>query len=232
MSILQADNLHKTFRMGEKVLRVLAGASLEVRAGEFVAIVGASGTGKSTLLHCLGLLDRPTSGEVLFEGRSISTARGRRQDDIRNRTFGFVFQLYHLLPEFNVVENALLPQMVSTSALAWPGRRRAARERAESLLGRLGLGERLKHRPSQLSGGEQQRVAIARALINDPPVLLCDEPTGNLDPHTGEHIIELLVDIRQAERKTMVMVTHDPHLAQRADRVLRLEEGLLRSMDG
>lgn len=225
--ILEARTLQKTYVMGDKRLQVLRGVNLKVPRGTFVSIVGASGSGKSTLLHLLGVLDHPDGGAVLYEGEEITGLGARRQDALRATSFGFVFQLYHLLPEFNVLENTMFPAMITTSSLGWPGKKGDAVKRASTLLDELGLGQRLKHRPGQLSGGEQQRVAIARALMNDPPVLLCDEPTGNLDPKTGARIIDELTGIHKARRKTLVMVTHDHDLAARADLVFELREGKL-----
>ena len=222
---LAAVKLSKTYRQGGKPLQVLKSISLHVGAGEYLTIVGPSGAGKSTLLHVLGLLDRPSDGEVWFEGRNLSRLSGAKQAQLRNRYFGFVFQFFHLLPDFNAIENVLMPAMVGNGVLQWPGRRRAARRRAEELLDRVGLKERMRHRPTQLSGGECQRVAICRALINDPPVLLLDEPTGNLDSKTGAQILELVQELNVAEKQTVVMVTHDVHAAEAAGRVIHLHDG-------
>ena len=228
--ILEAVDIHKSYRMGGRPLTVLRGASLTVGKGELLSIVGASGVGKSTFLHILGALDRPDRGKVLYDGTDVFSLSPARQDAIRNRTFGFVFQFYYLLPEFTALENVLMPAMVGRGVIGWLAARSRLRKKAAELLGRLGLGERLRHRPSQLSGGEQQRVAIARALINDPPVLLCDEPTGNLDEKTSEGIIETLWRINRDTGQTTVMVTHNRDLAGRGDRVVHLTAGRIEPM--
>jgi lipoprotein-releasing system ATP-binding protein len=217
----------KDYRQGETKLNVLRGISMDVREGEFLVIAGASGTGKSTLLHLLGLLDTPTSGEVLLEGKSLSRLSGLRQARLRNTLFGFVFQFFHLLPDFDALENVLMPALVRYRMVDWPAHRAESRARAEELLVRVGLGERVRHRPNQLSGGERQRVAICRALINRPRVLLLDEPTGNLDSRTGEQIHQLIHDLNSADRQTIVMVTHDENAAKRAGRILRIRDGEL-----
>jgi len=225
--ILQAKRLRKSYDLGGRELRVLNGVSLSVKRGEFLAILGTSGSGKSTLLHVLGMLDRPDSGSLALEDVDSTDLSGPQRDRVRCTDIGFVFQFYHLLPELNVVDNVLLPSMTVGSAAAWPARRGAARERAIKTLKRLGLGERLGHRPRQLSGGEQQRVAIARGLANEPKILLADEPTGNLDSTTGAEIIALLKELNRESGQTIVMVTHDEHLAERADRILHLRDGKL-----
>jgi len=224
---LAARDLVKEYVQGDEKLRVLRGVSLNVREGEFLVIVGASGAGKSTLLHLLGLLDSPTSGEVLFEGKSLTRLSGLQQARLRNTLFGFVFQFFHLLPDFNALENVMMPAYVRFRTLEWARRRREMRARAADLLARVGLKERLRHRPNQLSGGERQRVALCRALINQPRVLLLDEPTGNLDRKTGEQIHRLIHDINRAERQTVVMVTHDETAAQAAGRLIRIRDGEL-----
>ncbi|MBI1370939.1 MAG: ATP-binding cassette domain-containing protein [Planctomycetes bacterium] len=225
-TILHATNLHKRYRMGHEELHVLRGVDLSVKRGEWLCILGASGSGKSTLLHLLGGLDTPDQGDVLFEGEDLYELSTWRRDRFRNRHVGFVFQFYHLLPELNVLENTLISTMVSMALPRWFGHSRMEKEKARSLLAKLGLTERLKHRPKELSGGERQRVAIARALINGPQVLLADEPTGNLDRATGTRIMELLTELHD-EGQTIVMVTHDQSVADRADRVLKLELGKL-----
>ena len=224
---LAARDLVKEYVQGDEKLRVLRGVSLNVREGEFLVIVGASGAGKSTLLHLLGLLDSPTAGEVLFEGKSLTRLSGLQQARLRNTLFGFVFQFFHLLPDFNALENVMMPAYVRFRTLEWARRRRETRARAADLLARVGLKERLRHRPNQLSGGERQRVALCRALINQPRVLLLDEPTGNLDRKTGEQIHQLIHDINRAERQTVVMVTHDETAAQAAGRLIRIRDGEL-----
>lgn len=223
--ILEARELSKTYLMGGTPLDVLRGVDMQVHEGEVLAIVGSSGAGKSTLLHLLGLLDRPTSGDVRFRGRSVGAARAGERARIRLRHIGFVFQFYHLIHELSALENVLLSRMMDRSMLEWWGTRKQERERALEALVGLGLGDRLDHRPSQLSGGERQRVAIARAMVSDPDVLLCDEPTGNLDERTAAEIVEVLFQLRERTGKTMVLVTHDLELAARADRSLTLHAG-------
>jgi putative ABC transport system ATP-binding protein/lipoprotein-releasing system ATP-binding protein len=214
--LLRASNLKRSFQIGRRFIDVLRGISLEVAPGECVFFCGASGAGKTTLLYTLAGLERPEAGEVYFESTNVYGIGGSRLARLRNTRMGFVFQSYYLLPELTALENVLVPALIG---------RRMARERAEALLERVGLGERMHHLPAELSGGEQQRVAIARALINDPSVLFADEPTGNLDSHTGESIIELLLGIGRQERRTLVIVTHDTALAQRGDRTLHIEDG-------
>jgi ABC-type lipoprotein export system ATPase subunit len=191
-------------------------------------VLGASGCGKSTLLHMLGGLDRPDEGAVHFDGQDIFRLRGGRLDRYRSRHVGFVFQFYHLLPELTALENVLIGAMISRSLLQWPGQRKALRDRAVELLDTLGLGQRLRHRPSKLSGGERQRVAVARALINQPDVLLADEPTGNLDVDTGRQLLDVFRSLH-ARGQTIVMVTHDAQIAAAADRRWRLTRGQLQS---
>jgi len=225
--LIKAVKLQKTYHLGKQDLHVLRGVSLTVARGEFVAVLGASGSGKSTLLHLLGLLDAADSGSIVIDGTDTRQLVPAERDRIRCQDIGFVFQFYHLLPELNVLENTLLPAMTGTGIVSWPGKRQEIRRRAIEVLGRLGLGERLDHRPRELSGGEQQRVAIARALLNSPKILLADEPTGNLDSATGAKIIELLNQINAQTRQTIVMVTHDQALAQKAHRLLHLKDGRL-----
>ena len=224
--LLEAESIRKTYRLGPIGVPVLHGASLEVRAGEWLAIMGASGSGKSTLLHILGGLDRPDrgGGEVRFEGRPLGSLRSRGLDRYRNREVGFVFQFYHLLPELTVLENAMLPGLVGQVPLLWRRHRGERVARASELLERFGLGHRLRHRPRELSGGERQRVAIARALMNRPKVLLADEPTGNLDTRIGTEILELLAE-EHRRGLTIAMVTHDAGVAGRADRLVWLRDG-------
>jgi lipoprotein-releasing system ATP-binding protein len=228
--ILQAVDVHKSYVIGSSRLEVLRGANLTVPRGELLAVVGASGVGKSTLLHVLGALDEPDSGQVLLNGENIFALSRARQDAIRNRTFGFVFQFYYLLPEFTALENVLMPAMVGRSVFGWMRSRGKLRKKAVELLEQLGLGGRLRHRPTQLSGGEQQRVAIARALINDPPVLLCDEPTGNLDEKTSVDIVDALWALNRDSGLTTVIVTHNMDLARRAHRIVHLTEGRVEAL--
>lgn len=223
-AILAAEHLQKIYSDGESTIDVLTDASLEVRPGEALAVTGKSGAGKSTLLHLLGLVDSPTSGRILLDGSDVAEARGAEKARIRNRRFGFIFQAYHLVPELTALENVLLPAMM-VGAFEWFGARAGARARARDLLARVGLAERMRHRPAKLSGGERQRVAIARALVNEPEVVFCDEPTGNLDEVTSASIHELLGRLNREMGLTEVIVTHDRELASQADRVVRLESG-------
>jgi lipoprotein-releasing system ATP-binding protein len=224
---VEVRDLHKTYRLGRVDLHVLRGVSLRVRCGEFVSVVGASGSGKSTLLHLIGLLDRPDKGHVILHGVDAAGMRSRQRNRVRCRDVGFVFQFYHLLAELNVLDNTLLPGKVDSSVIGWFARRSALRKRAAEILERLGLQERLKHRPKELSGGERQRVAIARALINRPKLLLADEPTGNLDSRTGKQIMDVLKQVNRQTGQTILLVTHDASLAEQTDRVLRLRDGKL-----
>jgi lipoprotein-releasing system ATP-binding protein len=223
--ILKAVNLHKSYTNGESTLDVLRGIDLVVGEGESLAILGQSGAGKSTLLHILGALDRPTEGEVHHRGRNLFGLPGTALAERRNKIFGFVFQFYHLLPDFTALENVLMPSMIGVGWVGWRLAKRRLKERAFGLLGRVGLAGRETHRPSQLSGGERQRVAIARALMNDPEILLFDEPTGNLDSKTSEGIQALIWELNQEQRKTVVLVTHEPALAEKASRVVRILDG-------
>lgn len=208
----------KTYHLEGHSIEVLRGISVVIGNGDWVALVGASGSGKTTLMHLLGGLDRPTAGEVLCMGRPV---RARLATRLRKKHIGYVFQSYHLLPELSAVENVMLP------ALGWGDPRGQAEKRARALLERFGLGTRLKHRPLELSGGEQQRVAVARSLINDPAIILADEPTGNLDADAAEVIMTILEELHGEDGRTVVMVTHDPACAQRANRVLSIRDGRL-----
>lgn len=229
--ILHATGLQKSYHLGRTTLEVLKGVSMSVSQGEFVAIMGASGCGKSTMLHLLGALDVPDAGTVRFDGRDVFASSNAERDRLRNRVFGFVFQFYHLLPELNVLENALMPCMVGNTVFSWPGRKAELRRNTAKLLETLGLGQRLHHRPNELSGGERQRVAIARALANEPRVLLADEPTGNLDTATGREIMSVLADLNRAGQ-TIVMVTHDPQVAASAHRIVTLADGRIKHPKG
>jgi lipoprotein-releasing system ATP-binding protein len=226
-AILKAENVHKSYKMGATRVVVLKGVNLVVREGEFVAIVGASGSGKSTLLHLLGGLDRPDKGVIQFQGRDVNRMSARELNKYRNETVGFVFQFYHLLDELNVLENVVLPAMISRSILGWLVARHGARRRGAELLEQLGLGERARHKPYQLSGGERQRAAIGRALMNQPKLLLADEPTGNLDSATGNGILNVLETLHRAGQ-TIVLVTHDERVARRAQRTITLIDGRIR----
>jgi lipoprotein-releasing system ATP-binding protein len=217
-----ARNLSKRYVGGDgKPLLVLDGVDLEVRSGETIAVIGQSGFGKSTLLHLLGGLDRPSAGEVWLRDKQLSKLGDEALARIRAERIGFVFQFHHLLREFTALENVMMPQLIRGTARA------AARERAQELLAQVGLEGRTEHKPTQLSGGEQQRVAVARALANRPVVLLADEPSGNLDPHTSERLHDLLFDVSREHASAMVLVTHNLELAARADRVLRVLDGRL-----
>ena len=204
---------------------VLRGVDVEVERGEFVAIVGASGSGKSTLLHVLGLLDAPDSGMVLLNGERIDHRPDKHRDILRNREFGFIFQFYHLLPELSALENVMMPQMIRHGLWSYLSKKSSIRREATILLERVGLGHRLDHFPSELSGGEMQRAAIARSLAGGPEIILADEPTGNLDSASGQSVLELLRDLNRERGLTMMMVTHDQQIAQRSDRIVRLSEG-------
>lgn len=225
--ILKAENVHKSYRMGATQVNVLKGADMAVHEGEFIAIIGASGSGKSTFLHILGGLDRPDKGAIRFNGRDLNRMKAGELNRFRNEKVGFVFQFYHLLDELTVLENVMLPSMISRSVAGWLAGRRAVRRRAESLLDQMGLKERLKHKPYQLSGGERQRVAIGRALMNEPKLLLADEPTGNLDSATGNGILNVLDALNKAGQ-TIVMVTHDERIAHKAQRIVTLVDGRAR----
>ena len=217
--ILECRHLRTCYRDGTRELVILEDISLEIPEGEIVAISGPSGVGKSTLLHIMGTLDTPTSGELFLRGESLATMSAAKVNRIRNRHIGFVFQFYHLLPEFTALENVMMP------ALNKGAHKRHCLERASELLEQVGLTDRRSHKPGQLSGGEQQRVAIARALFNEPELLLCDEPTGNLDENTGREIMELLWKLNQDKHVSFVVVTHDESMAQQADRWIALHEG-------
>jgi ABC-type lipoprotein export system ATPase subunit len=217
--LLSARGLHKTYVLGQRSLEVLRGVDLEVRRGEFLALRGASGAGKSTLLHLLGALDTPNLGRVVLAGRDLATLGRRELARLRSQEVGFIFQAYYLLPELDALENVCLPARMARTPAA------QAEARGRELLGRVGLGERLEHKPYELSGGEQQRVAIARAMINQPDLILADEPTGNLDSHTGAEIIDLLCALRDEKQTTLIMATHDGRVAARAPKVMELVDG-------
>jgi lipoprotein-releasing system ATP-binding protein len=220
--MLKAAGLFKEYKIGLNKLKVLKGISLTVNKGEVLGVVGPSGAGKSTLLHLLGGLDEPTSGKVTLEGRDISQLNDRERAQLRNKYFGFVFQFYHLLPEFNALENVMLPAIIGNCQA-----RAKIKQKALDLLKKCGLSERLYHRPSELSGGEQQRVAIARALVNAPQILFCDEPTGNLDTGTGLEIKKILWQLNKDFNMTLVIVTHDKELVREASRIIYLKDGII-----
>lgn len=222
---LAAVGLRKNYRKGSVEIPVLKGVDLELQYGEFLAIVGQSGSGKSTLLHLLGTLDGPTAGEVHFLGHRIDNVSPTNRDRLRNEEFGMIFQFYHLLPELSTLENVLMPLLVQHGAWSYYRRRSRHVAAAKELLDRVGLAHRLKHRPSELSGGEMQRAAIARALIARPQILLADEPTGNLDQATGAEILGILRTLNREEKLSIIMVTHDLGIADQADRIVRLTAG-------
>ncbi len=224
-NLLQAVNIFKEYKNGERTLPVLYEINLSVEKGEILVIVGASGAGKSTLLHILGILDTPTSGSVLYKGTDLTKLSMKKQAEIRNRIFGFVFQFYHLLPDFTALENVLLPSLIGSRFSNWREVHRKSTVKAISLMERLGLGDRVTHKPSQLSGGERQRVAIVRALMNDPEVLLCDEPTGNLDTKTGSEIKNLIWELNKTMKQTIIIVTHDEEISKHAARVVKITDG-------
>ena len=220
-----AVDLFKSYKKGKLAVPVLKGVNLGVREGEMLAIVGQSGSGKSTLLHLLGTLDAPDAGSIHFDGQRIDTISSSQRDLLRNRFIGMIFQFYHLIPEMTTLENVLSPIMIREGVWGYMSRRKQYRQRAGALLERVGLGHRLRHKPSELSGGEMQRAAIARALISDPQILLADEPTGNLDLNSAKEVLQLLRDLNREEKVTIVMVTHDQAIAQEADRTIRLVDG-------
>jgi lipoprotein-releasing system ATP-binding protein len=220
-AVLKATDVHKSFTQGPVTLHVLEGVNLTVSAGERVAIVGASGSGKTTLLQILGGLDRPSSGVVAVAGRDIHSLSEHERGLLRNEALGFVYQFHHLLPEFSALENVAMPLLVRRAPVA------AARSAARALLGRVGLGERLDHRPHQLSGGERQRAAVARALVTQPRIVLADEPTGNLDGGNAESVFALMLELNRERATSLIVVTHDLRLASRMERVYELERGTL-----
>ena len=219
-TILRAEEVHKTYHIGRRSVEVLHGVSLTIHRGETISIMGASGAGKSTLMHILGGLDRPDSGDIFFEDTSLVKMNPAKRAAFRAKRCGFIFQSYHLLPELDVLQNVILPSMAV-------GNGRDVKARAEELLEKVGMAGRMDHRPMELSGGEQQRVAIARALMNDPDLILADEPTGNLDSHTGENILNNLFDLAQSATRTLIIVTHNDAVARRCQRELVLKDGKL-----
>ncbi len=219
--VIQAIGLTKVYKMGEVEVQALRGVTFNIKPGELVAIMGPSGSGKSTLMNILGCLDRPTSGEYILDGERVSDLSGDQLASVRNRKVGFVFQSFNLLPRQSALANVELPMRYAGMS----GRGRL--ERARKVLEEVGLADRMSHRPNELSGGQQQRVAIARALVNDPAILMADEPTGNLDSRSGKEIMELILHLNQEEGTTVIIVTHDPNIAAQTQRILRLMDGLL-----
>ena len=224
-SVLQVHELSKTYHMGDAQVPVLRSVDLAIAAGSFSLIIGPSGCGKSTLLHLMGLLDKPSGGCVRYQGVDAFAQSAAWRERTRNRAVGFVFQFYHLLPELSVLDNVLLPHMIQYGPLKWPAVRSQCRQKAEAILRRVGLAERMNFRPGRLSGGERQRVAVARALVHEPEIVFADEPTGNLDTRSGWQVFEMLRELTSGGGKTVVMVTHDSRFIPEAERVLYLAGG-------
>ena len=217
--LLQAKNVYKSFVMGTQTVEVLKGIDLDIYRGEMLAMIGASGAGKSTFLHIMGTLDQPTRGDILYDGQNIFKLTEQALATFRNQRLGFVFQFHHLLPEFTALENTYLPALIQNQP------KRQAMDEARTLLAEVGLAHRLHHKPGELSGGEQQRVAVARALIQSPDIVFGDEPTGNLDTKTGEMLFELLQTLNQKRHTAFVIVTHNEHLSERVDRLIHMQDG-------
>ena len=223
--MLRAESIHKIYKDGKRELHVLKGVSMELRKDDVIAIVGPSGAGKSTLLHILGGIDKPSSGKVFLDSSDFYSLDDIKRAKFRNQKIGFVFQFYHLLPDFTALENVMLPALIKIRESG--GKKQEVKNRAEILLEDVGLGKRIHHRPSELSGGEQQRVAIARALVNNPKALLCDEPTGNLDSEMGLEILNILFNLNKKNKTAIVIVTHDKEIARRANRIVEMKDGVL-----
>ncbi len=217
--VLEGIDIHKSFQTGAETLHVLKGVDIRIRRGEIVSVVGASGVGKSTLLHILGALDRPTQGKVRLDSTDVFSLSDKKLAHFRNKTVGFVFQFHHLLPEFSALENVMMPRLIAGEEMG------AIRGKAERFLSEVGLAERINHKPGELSGGEQQRVAVARALVNEPQIVIADEPSGNLDKATGEELHNLLSELNRKKNQTFIIATHNQLLAQRAHRIVTLVDG-------
>lgn len=217
--VLEGIDVHKSFQTGAETLHVLKGVDIGIRRGEIVSVVGASGVGKSTLLHILGALDRPTEGKVRLDSTDVFALSDKKLAHLRNKTVGFVFQFHHLLPEFSALENVMMPRLIAGEDIS------LIREKAEAFLSEVGLGERIHHKPGELSGGERQRVAVARALVNEPQIVIADEPSGNLDKATGEELHNLISELNQKKGQTFIIATHNQLLAQRAHRIITLVDG-------
>jgi lipoprotein-releasing system ATP-binding protein len=225
-TVLEARNVRRQFQQGPVTLEVLQSVNLSIAPAERLSIVGASGSGKTTLLQILGGLDKPTAGNVFVDGKDIHALGERERGELRNHALGFVYQFHHLLPEFSALENVAMPLLVRRMNTG------EAKDRAREILKRVGLGERLDHRPHQLSGGERQRAAVARALVTQPKLVLADEPTGNLDGRNAEQVFELMLELNRERRTSLVIVTHDLRIASRMDRALEIQNGTLRKVDG
>lgn len=226
-SVMAVQGLYKSYFKGKLEVPVLKGVDLEIQTGDFTTIIGQSGSGKSTLLHLLGTLDAPDKGEIFYNDGRIDDLPARKKERLRNEEFGMIFQFYHLLPELTTLENVLVPKMVQDGFFTYLRNKRKYKERAKELLEMVGLGHRLRHKPSELSGGEMQRTAIARSLISEPAVLLADEPTGNLDAENGKEVLDTLTALRENEDLTVIMVTHDESLSDKSDHVIRLVNGVV-----
>lgn len=218
-TVLEGIGIHKSFQTGAETLHVLRGVDIRIRRGEIVSVVGASGVGKSTLLHILGALDRPSKGRVRLDSTDVFGLSDKKLAHFRNKTIGFVFQFHHLLPEFSALENVMMPRLIAGEEIGW------IRKKAEGFLSEVGLSDRVNHKPGELSGGEQQRVAVARALVNEPLIVIADEPSGNLDKATGEELHNLITELNRRKKQTFIIATHNQLLAERANRMVRLVDG-------